>query len=100
VVVNAACADRPWSYENKRVTSAQNMSEPSKEANAYCCTGLRLIGAGGSVNTLQLLDVSLMQVLPDAETKAWARGVENGPVDQNWGTFAAHAICAAVIDIQ
>jgi hypothetical protein len=100
VVVTAACADRPWSYENKRGTSAQNMSEPSKEANAHCSTGRRLIGAGGSVNTLQLLDVSLMHVLPDAETKAWARGVENGPVDQNWGTFTAHATCATVFDIQ
>jgi hypothetical protein len=97
--VTAACADRPWGYENIRVNSTQNQSQPTKEASAYCTAGRKLIGAGGSVNTLQMLDVSLVDVRPDVETHVWARGAENLPVSQNWGTFAAHAICADVFDI-
>jgi hypothetical protein len=98
--VTAVCADRPRGYEVKWAQSSQAASEPEKTAVARCTTGRELIGSGGSVNTLAVLDVSLRDmIVNEAGQSTVFRGQENRPVSDSWGRVIGVAVCANELSV-
>jgi hypothetical protein len=96
VTAYAICVPtKPAGYTIVVGYSSERMSEPSKYASAQCPADRKLLSAGAAISPTAPGHVSLAELIPSSSQSVRAKAVENTPMNLNWESIAATAICAS-----